>query len=64
MKTPTNNTKQVHKPIPKDFTSPSLEDLIKYEQLGKKLQSDAFYFTYKAIQTWLLHLIHSKKSIK
>ncbi len=60
MKTPKKAIQQIHKPPNEDFISPSLQDIIKYEQLGKKLQADAFHSTVQAIKTWLIRLISPK----
>ena len=60
MKTPKNVAQKAYKLSSEDFISPSLQDIIKYEQLGKKLQADAFHSVFKTIKTWLMHLIPSK----
>lgn len=42
------------KQIEYNYKSPSFEDIIKYEQLGRRLQADAFYLAYRSFKNWLI----------
>lgn len=40
-------------------TSPTLEDIKRYDQLGRDLQSKAIFSGFKLLKNWLLNLINN-----
>jgi len=61
MKAPNETTAYTEQSSKNEFRSPSFQDIIKYEQLGKKLQADAFHSVYKTTKAYFIRLIPLKK---